>query len=134
MEEIKSRLSHFLEKKLIEEIISEGKLMQVKEGETVIDYGKRVKFMPLILTGTLKVLRQDENNHEILLYYLSSNESCAMAYTCCMEDKKSEIKAVAEDNVELLAIPHEKLDEWLVKYPAGRVIYLIALLNVLMSY
>jgi CRP/FNR family transcriptional regulator len=118
--DLKNKLSHFLEKKLIEEIISEGKVMNFKEGEVIMDYGKRVKFMPLILSGSVRVMRRDEEDREILLYYLSSNESCAMAYACCMEDKKSEVKAIAEENVEIIGIPHEKLDEWLVKYPSWK--------------
>ncbi len=118
--DLKNKLSHFLEKKLIEEIISEGKVMNFKEGDVIMDYGKRVKFMPLILSGSIRVMRRDEEDREILLYYLSSNESCAMAYACCMEDKKSEVKAIAEENVEIIAIPHEKLDEWLVKYPSWK--------------
>lgn len=120
MMDLKNKLSHFLEKKLIDEIISEGKVMNFKEGDTIMDYGKRVKFMPLILSGSVRVMRRDEEDREILLYYLSSNESCAMAYACCMEDKKSEVKAIAEENVEIIAIPHEKLDEWLVKYPSWK--------------
>ena len=118
--DLKNKLSHFLEKKLIEEIISEGKVMNFKEGDVIMDYGKRVKFMPLILSGSVRVMRRDEEDREILLYYLSSNESCAMAYACCMEDKKSEVKAIAEENVEIIGIPHEKLDEWLVKYPSWK--------------
>jgi CRP/FNR family transcriptional regulator len=43
-----------------------------------------------------------------------------MAYSCCLEAKKSEIKAVAEDAVELLGIPHEKLDEWICKYTSWK--------------
>lgn len=120
MMDLKNKLSHFLEKKLIEEIISEGKVMNFKEGEVIMDFGKRVKFMPLILSGSVRVMRRDEEDREILLYYLSSNESCAMAYACCMEDKKSEVKAIAEENVEIIGIPHEKLDEWLVKYPSWK--------------
>ena len=76
--------------------------------------------MPIIIKGTVKVLRMDENGKELMLYYLSSNESCSMAYSCCLEVKKSEIKAIAEDNVELIAIPHIKLDEWLCKYPSWK--------------
>ena len=43
-----------------------------------------------------------------------------MAYSCCVEAKKSEVKAVAEEDVELLAIPHIKLDEWLCRYPSWK--------------
>lgn len=117
---IKEKLKHIFELKLIDEIIKEGKTISFKEGDIIIDYNKQIKFMPLILSGTIRVMRKDEEDREILLYYLSSNESCAMAYTCCMEARKSEIKAIAEDNVELIAIPHEKLDEWLVKYPSWK--------------
>lgn len=120
MKGIKEKLSHILEKNLIEEIIKYGEIMSFKEGEVIMDYGKKIKFMPLILSGTIRVMRKDEEDREILLYYLSSNESCAMAYACCMEAKKSEVKAIAEDNVELITIPHEKLDEWLVKYTSWK--------------
>lgn len=110
----------FLEPPLVEEINRTGKLMNFKEGEVVLDYGRKVKFLPLILKGTIKVMKQNEDGNEILLYYLGSSESCAMAYACCMEDKKSSIRAIAEDTVELVAIPHEKLDEWLLKYPSWK--------------
>lgn len=120
MESLKEKLKNILEPNLISEIETEGKIMNFSEGDVIIDYNKNIKFMPLIISGTIRVMRRDEEEREILLYYLSSNESCAMAYTCCMESRKSEIKAIAEDNVELIAIPHDKLDEWLVKYPSWK--------------
>lgn len=119
MSTIEEKLS-FLEPELIKEIKQHGKIMKFREGDVIMDYGKKIKFLPLILDGTIKVMKRDEDGREILLYYLGTNESCAMAYACCMEDKKSEIKAVAEDNVEVVAIPHARLDEWLVKYPGWK--------------
>ncbi len=85
-----------------------------------MDYGKYVRMMPIVLKGTIKVYRRDEAGKELLLYYLSSSESCSMAYSCCMEAKKSEVKAIAEDEVEILGIPHVKLDEWLCTYPSWK--------------
>ncbi len=105
---------------LVQEMHQFGEIKNFKEGDIIIDYGKYMRMMPLIIKGTIKVLRMDENGKEILLYYLSSNESCSMAYSCCVEAKKSEVKAVAEEDVELLAIPHIKLDEWLCKYPSWK--------------
>ena len=105
---------------LLKEIEQFGALQYFKDGDLIMDYGKYIRMMPIILKGTVKVLRMDENSNEILLYYLSSNESCSMAYSCCIEAKKSEVKAIAEDNVELIAIPHSKLDEWLCTYPSWK--------------
>ncbi|HEY1061140.1 MAG TPA: Crp/Fnr family transcriptional regulator [Daejeonella sp.] len=108
------------EPQLIQEMQQFGILQSFKEGDLIMDYGKYVRMMPIVLKGTVKVYRLDEKENEILLYYLSSNESCSMAYSCCLEAKKSEVKAVAEDNVELIAIPHVKLDDWLCTYPSWK--------------
>ena len=105
---------------LVKEIHQFGEVKYFKEGDVIMDYGKYIRMMPLIIKGTVKVFRLDENGNEILLYYLSSYESCSMAYSCCMEAKKSEVKAIAEEEVELVAIPHIKLDEWLCKYPGWK--------------
>jgi len=105
---------------LMKEMEEFGEIRHFKEGDIIMDYGKYIRMMPLIRKGTIKVFRKDENGKEILLYYLSSNESCSMAYSCCVEAKKSEVKAIAEDAVELMAIPHKKLDEWLCKYPSWK--------------
>jgi CRP/FNR family transcriptional regulator len=105
---------------LIKEIQQFGEVKTFKEGDLIMDYGKYIRMMPIILKGTIKVLRMDEAGNEILLYYLSSNESCSMAYSCCLEAKKSEVKAIAEDDGELIAIPHVKLEEWLCKYPSWK--------------
>jgi len=115
-----NKLSSILETNLVNEIMKTGKMLKFNEGDIIIDYDKNIKSMPIILSGTVRVMKRDETGREILLYYLSSNDSCAMAYTCCMEARKSEIKAIAEDNVELISVPHEKLDEWLVKYPSWK--------------
>jgi CRP/FNR family transcriptional regulator, anaerobic regulatory protein len=115
-----SYINQNFEPELIHEINKFGMPMQFVEGDIIIDYGKFLKMMPIIQTGTIKVLRRDEDGNEILLYYLSGNETCSMAYSCCLEEKQSEIKAVAEDDVTLIAIPHNKLDEWLCKYPSWK--------------
>jgi len=114
------KLKSIFEPQLIQEIQQFGIFQTFKEGDLIMDYGKYVRMMPIVLQGTVKVSRLDEKENEILLYYLSSNDSCSMAYSCCLEAKKSEVRAVAEDNVELIAIPHLKLDDWLCTYPSWK--------------
>lgn len=116
----KQNFINLFEPKLIKEIEQFGTLQNFNEGDLIMDYGKYIRMMPIVLKGTIKVLKLDENNNEILLYYLSNNESCSMAYSCCLEAKKSEVKAIAEDDVEIIGIPHIKLDEWLCKYPSWK--------------
>lgn len=113
-------LKGVFEPALLKEIGQFGIFQQFREGDLIMDYGKYIRMMPIVLKGTIKVLRMDEQGKEILLYYLASSESCSMAYSCCLEAKKSEVKAVAEDDVEIVAIPHVKLDEWICTYPSWK--------------
>lgn len=114
------QLNQIFEPTLITEINNTGTFKSYKEGEIIMDYDKYISSMPLVLKGTVRVMTQDEEGREILLYYLSSNESCAMAYTCCMESKKSEVKAIAEDDVEIVIIPQKNMDDWFCKYTSWR--------------
>jgi len=108
------------EKDLLDEMEKRGKLQKIKGGDTILDIGQTVRVMPIVLSGIVKVTRMDEEGRELLLYYVNSNESCAMTFTCCMQQFPSEIKAVAEDDVEFLAVPITVMDEWLVKYPTWK--------------
>jgi CRP/FNR family transcriptional regulator len=118
--DILPQFESIFEPALIKEIQEFGVLKPFKEGDIIMDYGKYIKMMPLVIRGSIKVLKKNEQGKEILLYYLSSSESCSMAYSCCLEAKKSEVKAIAEEDGELIAIPHNKLDEWLHKYPSWK--------------
>jgi len=108
------------EPKLLEEFEAKATEVNIKAGETILDYGQIVRNMPIISSGTVKVSRRDEDGREILLYYVNAKESCAMTFTCCMEQFPSEIKAVAEDDVVMLTVPIAVMDEWLREYSSWK--------------
>tara|TARA_R100000951_G_scaffold43220_1_gene36338 strand:+ start:366 stop:1007 length:642 start_codon:yes stop_codon:yes gene_type:complete len=116
-------LEHFkkiFEPKLLEEFKKNAKHVSVKAGDTILDYGQIVRSMPIIAKGVVKVSRMDEDGKELLLYYVNAQESCAMTFTCCMEQFPSEIKATAEEDVEMLTVPINVMDEWLMKYSSWK--------------
>lgn len=115
-----NNIQQIFEPKLIEEIKECGVFNTYREGDIIVDYGKYIQYMPIVLKGNVKVYKRDEKGNEILLYYLSSSDSCSMAYSCCIASKKSEIRAIAEDQVELLSIPHSRLEDWLCNYTSWR--------------
>ena len=41
-----------------------------------------------------------------------------MTLSCCMGNKKSEIRAIAETDAELIMIPVKKMADWMSKYPS----------------
>lgn len=120
MQEAVQSFESLFERELVKEIYDTATPMSVKAGDTILDYGQTIRQIPIITKGSVKVLREDEEGRELLLYYVNANESCAMTFTCCMEQSISEIKAVAEDDVEFLAVPVGVMDSWLVKYPSWK--------------
>ena len=64
------------------------------------------------MTGTIKILREDNHGNELLLYFLESGDTCAMSLTCCLKTSKSNIRAVAESDSSLVLIPTSKIHYW----------------------
>ena len=118
--EIVEQFKSLFEPELVKALDKNARLVEVKAGETILEIGQTVRTMPIILSGTVKVSRIDEDGKELLLYYVNPNESCAMTFTCCMQQYPSEVQAVAEEDVQMLTIPINFMDEWLVKYPTWK--------------
>jgi len=108
------------ERNLQEEIVNVGKLMSFQPGDIVIDSGSYVRLVPLVVRGSIKVVREEADGREIFLYYLQPGETCSMSFTCCMMNKKSEIRTVAEDETQIIAIPVRYVDEWMTKYQSWK--------------
>jgi CRP/FNR family transcriptional regulator len=120
IEELKKYYGAQFEPALIEEINSVATFMEVKEGEDLIKPGQYIKSMPLLLSGSIKILRSDADGDELLLYHLEKGDTCAMTLTCCLGNSKSEIHAVSETPTKLLMIPIGKMEEWSSKYKTWR--------------
>lgn len=112
---------HFIfEEELLKEILKFGTLKEVKAGETIIEISDYVKNMPLLLEGAIKILREDKDGDELLLYFLERGDTCAMTLSCCLGQTKSEIRAVAEKDTLLVMIPIEKMEEWTSRFKSWR--------------
>jgi CRP/FNR family transcriptional regulator len=107
---------NLFEKSLMEEIERVGVIHDFKEGDTIMDIGQYIKTLPILIEGSIKVVREDDDGHELFLYYVRSHETCAMSLTCCMQDLRSQIRAVAEEDVKVVSIPIDYMDEWMMKY------------------
>jgi len=120
LEKLKEAYHFIFEDELLNEIHKSGHLKEFKAGEIIIDFGDYVKSMPLLLEGAIKVLREDSEGDELLLYFLERGDTCAMTLNCCMGTTKSEIRAVAERDTRLIMIPIEKMEEWTAQYKSWR--------------
>lgn len=108
------------EEELLKEIAAVGTFKNVPADTVLMDFGQYVKSMPLLLKGAIKILREDQDGDELLLYFLEKGDTCAMTMSCCMGMAKSEIRAVTERDTQLIMIPVQKMEVWLGKYKSWR--------------
>ncbi len=82
--------------------------------------GDAFSHVPLLLEGSIMILREDKEGRELFLYYLQEGETCAVSLNSCMVGGVSEIKAIAETDLEVLFIPIRFLETWMEEYPCWK--------------
>ncbi|MGZ3861921.1 MAG: Crp/Fnr family transcriptional regulator [Bacteroidia bacterium] len=102
----------FKDKELEKEFGRHAKTTKYKEGAVIMEPGNYIKFIPIVIKGCIRVLRQDSAGHEAFLYHLMPGETCALSLTCCSNAAPSEVKTIAEEDTEIWAIPVQFMEEW----------------------
>jgi CRP/FNR family transcriptional regulator, anaerobic regulatory protein len=106
-----------LSENLRREFTEKGILKHVEAGEVILKENALIKHLPIVISGTLKVMREDSSGREILLYFIKPGESCIMSLFGGLYHEKSKIKAMAEESSELLLLPAESIQNWITSYP-----------------
>ncbi|QBR12579.1 Crp/Fnr family transcriptional regulator [Sphingobacterium sp. CZ-2] len=109
---------------LREELEEKGVHLKMPVGKIVVEPNKYIKVIPLVIKGTVKVIRQTENGNELFIYYIQAGESCAVSLSTTLMDKLSNIKAIVEEDVELIAVTSSLSREWFEKYASWRMFVL----------
>ncbi len=119
-EKLNDYYSQIFEKELIDEIVNLGIFRSIESGGTLVDIGDNMTHIPLILNGAIKIIREDKNGEEIVLYFLEKGDTCAISFVNCINKTKSMFRGVAEKETEGIFVPVSKVDEWLIKYETWR--------------
>ncbi len=120
LQELIDKFQYVLEEDLIKEIDMVGTL-RVFDGDAVImDQHDDITHMPLLLEGAIKVMRENKNEEEILLYFLEVGDTCTMTLNCCLNKSKSEIRAISDCPTRVMMIPAIKMMDWIVRFDSWR--------------
>ncbi len=110
----------FTDPQILDEIKRFAKVKSIKRDTVLMTPGEEVYFVPIVQHGVLRIVRQNDEGDEIFLYHLYPGQTCAMAINCCQAHKKSMIKAIAEEDTEILQIPVNLVEDWF-KYPEWKI-------------
>ncbi len=100
-----------------EKLIEHGLAKSFQEGEVILNENSYIKAIPIVTHGSIRVMRSEEDGREILLYYIKAGESCIMSFLGGIHHDTSKVKAIAEEQTEVLFIPIEKVMELIKEFP-----------------
>ena len=108
--------SIFTDTRLLDEIERYTRRKTVQKDDVLMSPGDSIVFVPIVQKGVLRIVRRNTDGREVFLYHLYPGQTCAMAINCCQGNKKSTVKAIAEDTTEVMLVPVNLVEEWM-KYP-----------------
>lgn len=113
---IRQAFPHFDEADFVNLVCEKALYMNCATDMELMSMGSIVKYVPLVLKGSVKVMRQDESGKAVFLYYILSGESCPMTLNACYHHQNSAIKAIVQEPTELLLVPVQVVYEAAKKY------------------
>lgn len=102
---------------LKEKIIENSIVKYFKAGDVILNENASIGSIPIIGSGSIRVLRTDEDGKEILLYYLKAGESCIMSFLGGIHNDTSKVRAEVEEDAEIYFLPINKVILFIKEYP-----------------
>ena len=102
---------------LVEKLNKHGIRKKYDAGDVILNENAYVRAIPIVVKGSIRVIRTEEDGREILLYYITSGESCIMSFLGGLHNEPSKVKAEVEEDAEILFLPVEKVSLFIKEHP-----------------
>jgi CRP/FNR family transcriptional regulator len=86
-------------------LLENSTIKSVDKDAVILKLNQVIRYVPMLLEGTVKVLRIDKDGNELFLYHILPGESCAVTLKAFIAREKSLIKAVAVEESKLMLVP-----------------------------
>jgi len=117
---LQDHLGYLLEAELLEQMAQVAKIRETTTDEIIVHVGDHLQMIPIVIEGSIKISRENENGVELLLYYIEGGDTCAMSLQCCTRKIDSQIKATSMEPSFLLMFPAEYMENWLDQFKSWR--------------
>ena len=81
---LQAQLGYVLEPELIAEMAKLAKVRETTTDEIIVHVGDRLQLIPIVIEGSIKISRENENGEELLLYYIEGGVSFCQYVEYCV--------------------------------------------------
>lgn len=101
---------------LVKDVEINASIQSFETDTVIIRTGQYIKNTVLVISGKIKVYREDENGGEFFMYHLQPGQACAISMICAIKNEKSQIMAKVVEDVELIMVPLPLMDKWMMEH------------------
>lgn len=113
---LKTHFPSIYDQALRDEISTASQLKSFGKNEDIVSADSYVKFIPLVVAGSLSVFRIDDEGNELFLYHVRNGNTCAESLVCATQSHKSKIRAITNEPTEIIAIPITSMPKLMMNY------------------
>ena len=118
-------LSHFpalaaLTAHSLSELTKAARVIHARAGSRLFAPGQLPTAYLLALSGSIRVQKTSETGREMVLYRVGAGESCVLTTACLIGEEVYEAEAIAETDIEAIALPRAAFDALVAEDAAFR--------------
>ncbi|OGS92635.1 MAG: transcriptional regulator [Gallionellales bacterium GWA2_60_18] len=102
------------------ELLKNATVMRPPTGATLFDENQPCRGFPLLLSGSIRVIKAAPSGRELQLYRVKPGESCILTSGCLLGHTRYQARGLAEAELEMVFLPANAFYELLGKHEAFR--------------
>jgi len=88
-----------------EDLLANASMMNIPAGTVIFDENQPCRGFPLLLSGSIRVIKAAPNGRELLLYHVMPGESCILTSSCLLGHTRYRARGIAEQAMEMVLLP-----------------------------
>lgn len=101
-------------------LLANTAVMQLPVGTLVFDENQPCQGFPLILTGSIRVIKAAASGRELQLYRVQPGESCILTSSCLLGHTRYQARGIVDENLEMVVLPATIFHQLLAQNAAFR--------------
>jgi len=103
-----------------EELFSHAHISKFATGTVIFDEHQPCQGFPLLLSGSIRVIKASSSGRELQLYRVSAGESCILSSSCLLGHSRYLARGIVESDVEMVILSPATFRILMTELPAFR--------------